>query len=120
MLLSGLDRKWGDAVIAQQPACVDSPDVARRVEHLGAGLVLPPSRVSARRIRHGLATILGDPGFRERAAGLQRQMGGTDGVRMAANVVEMISPPRIRDTGGGGMSVIVVVDDVLHVAPRER
>jgi MGT family glycosyltransferase len=102
------------------PVTNDQPGVARRVEHLGAGLVLPPSRVSARRVRQRLAAILGDPGFGERAAGLQRQMGRTDGVRMAADVVERVLGVAVGDTGGGRTSDLVVVDDALHVAPRAR
>lgn len=70
------------------PVTNDQPGIARRVEHLGAGIVLCPWRASPRRIRRGLKSILCDISFRERAASLQDRMNGMNGAHMAANLVE--------------------------------
>lgn len=70
------------------PVTNDQPGIARRVEHLGAGIVLSPRKATARRIRRGLTTILDNVGIRERATSLQDQMNSRSGTHMAADIVE--------------------------------
>ncbi|WP_186767815.1 glycosyltransferase [Blastopirellula retiformator] len=70
------------------PITNDQPGVARRVEHLGAGLVLGLGKASAKRIRQGLMTILKDPKFRHRAGELRDEMSCLNGPQMAADIIE--------------------------------
>ncbi|PQO45771.1 glycosyltransferase [Blastopirellula marina] len=70
------------------PVTNDQPGIARRVEHLGAGLVLSLGRASAGRIRQALQTIMDNPRFRNRATSLRDEMSGLDGPRMAAEIIE--------------------------------
>ncbi|QGJ70375.1 Zeaxanthin glucosyl transferase [Planctomycetales bacterium 10988] len=75
------------------PVTNDQPGIARRVEHLGAGIVLGLRSASALRIQRGLTTILENPEFRERAAGLQEKMSGMNGPHMAAEIIEQATTP---------------------------
>jgi UDP:flavonoid glycosyltransferase YjiC (YdhE family) len=70
------------------PVTNDQPGIARRVEYLGAGIVMSPARASPPRIRRSLSRILREVGFRERAAILQDEISGLKGVRMAAEIIE--------------------------------
>lgn len=70
------------------PVTNDQPGVAKRVEWLGAGRVLPVGRVTPKRLRRELEILLRDDSYRAAAQSRQRQLAPVDGPSLAADVVE--------------------------------
>ena len=70
------------------PVTNDQPGVARRVEWLGAGEVLPPARATAQRVRAALGRLRSDGRYAAAAAGCRDRMAGLAGVARAADIVE--------------------------------
>jgi UDP:flavonoid glycosyltransferase YjiC (YdhE family) len=70
------------------PVTNDQPGVARRVEYLGAGLVLAAGRATDGRVRRLLERVLREPTFRASARRLGDQIRGLNGPGMAADVIE--------------------------------
>jgi MGT family glycosyltransferase len=69
------------------PVTNDQPGIARRVEYLGAGLVLGAQRASAKRIRR-LLELVQSSDCRENAQRLGNQIQGLNGPAMAADIIE--------------------------------
>ncbi len=70
------------------PITNDQPGVARRVEWVGAGRVLPIGRVNVRRLRSLLATVLDDTRYANAARRLREALANQDGRQLAAAVIE--------------------------------
>jgi UDP:flavonoid glycosyltransferase YjiC (YdhE family) len=70
------------------PVTNDQPGIARRVEYLGAGLVLAAGRARPGRVHRLLGRVLADPAYRASAGRLRDQMRGLDGPALAADVIE--------------------------------
>lgn len=70
------------------PVTNDQPGVAGRVEWLGAGLTLAPTRATAARVRELVQTLLSDNCYRAAAVRCRDQLKGTHGVVRAADIVE--------------------------------
>jgi MGT family glycosyltransferase len=70
------------------PVTNDQPGVARRVEWLGAGVAIKPSRATADRLRPLVRAVLTDPPYRAAADDCRRALADSPGVRGAADVIE--------------------------------
>jgi zeaxanthin glucosyltransferase len=72
------------------PITNDQPGVAARIAWTGTGLVVPPGRLTSRRLRAAVARVLEDPGFAREARRMAAAIGRCGGVRHAAAVVERV------------------------------
>jgi MGT family glycosyltransferase len=61
--------------------------VARRVQELGAGLMLTPPEVSGNRLRAAVDDLLSDPGFRTQAAVIRESFRAAGGVDRATEAI---------------------------------
>ena len=68
------------------PITNDQPGVAARIQWLGVGVTVPPSRLTTETLRSALRTVLSDPGYRTRSRECQRRMAAIDGPRLAADI----------------------------------
>jgi len=78
------------------PVTNDQPGVARRVEWLGAGEMLAPSRATADRVRAAVTRLLGEPKYRAAAVGCRDKLKAGPGVARAADVIERAFETRTR------------------------
>jgi zeaxanthin glucosyltransferase len=76
--------------MAAIPITNDQPGVAARIAWTGTGLVIPPSRLTARRLRAAVIRLLEDPSFARNADRLREAIGRCGGSRRAADVVERV------------------------------
>jgi MGT family glycosyltransferase len=70
------------------PVTNDQPGVASRVQWLGAGEVLKPSRATPGRVRELVGKLLSEWKYREAAGKCRDRMAGGPGVARAADIVE--------------------------------
>ncbi|HKB41826.1 MAG TPA: hypothetical protein VKD72_35700, partial [Gemmataceae bacterium] len=70
------------------PVTYDQPGVGARVEWAGVGRSIPVGRLTVDRLRDAVRTVLGDPGYRERAVRLQASIKAADGLNRAAELIE--------------------------------
>lgn len=68
----------------------DQPGVAARVAARGAGLVVPRSRLSARRVKEAVGAVLREARYREAAVRLRDSIRSVDGLSVAADVIERV------------------------------
>ncbi|MEI9968577.1 MAG: nucleotide disphospho-sugar-binding domain-containing protein [Terracidiphilus sp.] len=73
----------------------DQPGVASRVATHGAGIVIPPRKASAERLRAAVCAVLEDKSYRNAARKLQSAMAQIDGPERAADIVEDVLKIRI-------------------------
>jgi zeaxanthin glucosyltransferase len=66
----------------------DQPGVASRVKSRGAGVVVPPRGLTAKRLRSALCAVLEDESYRTAARKLQASILQSDGLGVAADIVE--------------------------------
>ncbi|MGB8030952.1 MAG: glycosyltransferase [Terracidiphilus sp.] len=66
----------------------DQPGVAARVKARGAGVVVHPRRVNAKRLRSAVRAILENDSYRLAARRIQAAMAQIDGLEQAADIVE--------------------------------
>jgi UDP:flavonoid glycosyltransferase YjiC (YdhE family) len=66
----------------------DQPGVASRVATHGAGIVVPPRRASAERLRSAVRAVREDESYRNAARRLQSAMAQINGPDLAADIVE--------------------------------
>ena len=83
----------GQALRAGKPTLImpfggDQFDNGARVARLGAGRTIMRRQYSAQRVAAELDQLLGNPGYRERAAELGRLIQSEDGVRIACDAIE--------------------------------
>jgi MGT family glycosyltransferase len=70
------------------PITNDQPGVARRLEWLGLGEVVLPSRLTVPRLRAAIGRVWREPRYRQEARRRQEEIARIDGLRVAADVVE--------------------------------
>ena len=70
------------------PVTNDQPGVAKRVEWIGAGRVIPVAQASTYRIRKELSFLLNEPSYRENAQKAKNKLATNNGVSHAADLVE--------------------------------
>jgi MGT family glycosyltransferase len=70
------------------PIANDQPGVARRLEWLGVAEVVLPGQLTATRLRQAVERVLGNPDYRIRARKRAAEIAASDGVGMAADIVE--------------------------------
>ena len=73
----------------------DQPGVASRVATHGAGIVIPPRKASAERLRSAVRAVLENESFRKAAHTLQNAMAQIDGPDRAADIIEDVLKIRI-------------------------
>lgn len=78
------------------PVTNDQPGVARRVEYLGLGEVLPVQSVTVKRVRRLLVQLLDNPRYRETARRYQAQLPARSGVALAGDIIEQALVGRTR------------------------
>jgi MGT family glycosyltransferase len=83
----------GQALRAGKPSLVmpfgsDQYDNGARIKRLGAGRTIMRKRYNAERAAAELKQLFDNPGYRQRAAELGRQMRNEDGVRTACDAIE--------------------------------
>jgi len=66
----------------------DKPENAQRVVEAGAGVRLSPRRLTPKRLRRAVETVLREPRFRENARRLARSFASRDGLKEAARLLE--------------------------------
>jgi UDP:flavonoid glycosyltransferase YjiC (YdhE family) len=76
------------------PRAFDQAYHGARVERLGIGRAIPWRRFGARALERALREALADRALADRAAALARQVGRSDGVPVAADAIDAITPPR--------------------------
>ena len=70
------------------PVTYDQPGVGARVECAGVGPSIPIARLTLKRLRVAVRTVLGDPAYRERAGLLRSSIEADDGLNRAADLIE--------------------------------
>jgi zeaxanthin glucosyltransferase len=85
----------------------DQPGVGTRVECAGVGRSIPVARLTLKRLRVAIRTVLGDPAYRVRAGLLRSSIESADGLNGAADLIESAFgthrrndlPPEVSHTG---------------------
>ena len=70
------------------PVTNDQPGVAKRVEWLGLGRVIPATRVTTRKLKRELERLLTTPAFQASASHFQGLLRKKNGLAEAADLVE--------------------------------
>ena len=70
------------------PVANDQPGVAARIAHTQMGVFKPFTRVTTERLRAMVDTVFSDPTYRTNAVRMQKAIQQTDGLRLAADLVE--------------------------------
>jgi UDP:flavonoid glycosyltransferase YjiC (YdhE family) len=68
----------------------DQPGVAARMAYRHAGIVIPPRRLNAARMRRAIQTILSDDSYRNSAQRIQAAIREANGLECAADLVERL------------------------------
>ena len=66
----------------------DQPGVAARVAARGAGVVIPQKKLTAKKLRAGVQTVLEKDSYRQAAAFLKKAIAEADGLNRAADIIE--------------------------------
>ena len=69
------------------PVTNEQPGIGARIEHVGAGRVVPYRKLTAERLRDAVATVLGNGSFRESAKRLRDDIESAGGVKRAADII---------------------------------
>jgi hypothetical protein len=70
------------------PITNDQPGVASRLEWLGVAEVVPPALLSAARLRASVGRLLNEPHYRVKSQQWKAEIGRSDGLAQAANIVD--------------------------------
>lgn len=70
------------------PITNDQPGVASRLEWLGVARVVPPARLTVRRLRAGVGSVLTQGHYRARAEHWKAEIACVDGLELAADIIE--------------------------------
>jgi zeaxanthin glucosyltransferase len=76
------------------PITNDQPGVAARIKWTGSGLVVPPNRLTARKLRKAISRVLTEPSFKANALRLKQAIARSGGTSRAADVVEAVLETR--------------------------
>jgi len=79
------------------PVTYDQPGVGARVEYAGVGRSIPIARLTLKRLRVAVRTVLDDPAYRVRAGQLRSSIEAADGLNRAADLIESAFGTRRRD-----------------------
>ena len=81
------------------PLAFEQGAIAARVERCGAGLTIPPRRLTATRLRDAIRMLRTDAAFRHNAQNLAREIAEAGGVARAADLIEAALAPPLRSNG---------------------
>ena len=70
------------------PKTFDQPAIAARLAWLGAAIVLPSGKLSAKQIRSALSAVLDDPSYRNATREIQAKIRSARGLERAADLIE--------------------------------
>lgn len=70
------------------PVTNEQPGIGARIEHVGAGRVVPFRKLTAERLRGAIEAVLREPAYRDAAEAMRADIKSAGGVRRAAEVVE--------------------------------
>jgi MGT family glycosyltransferase len=92
------------------PVTYDQPGVGARVEYAGVGRSIPIARLTLKRLRVAVRTVLDDPAYRMRAGQLRSSIEAADGLNRAADLIESafgtrrrdVVPPEVSQHAGAG------------------
>ncbi len=70
------------------PVTNDQPGVAKRVEYLGNGRMIPVQKVTTKRLQRELDQLLNDPSYQQKASQFAQQLAKLDGLELAAKLIE--------------------------------
>jgi zeaxanthin glucosyltransferase len=70
------------------PIAFDQPGISARIIHHGVGLRLSPHFVTAAKIKNAIETLLGDPGYADRAREVGRSVAAAGGLDRAIEITE--------------------------------
>ncbi len=87
------------------PVTNDQPGVARRVEWIGAGEVLPVGRVTTARLRALLLRVLKEPRYAETARRCREEIARANGLVAAGDVIEQALTKRVRVLRPAGVRI---------------
>jgi MGT family glycosyltransferase len=76
------------------PITNDQPGVAARIKWTGTGLVVPPRRLTARRLRAAITRVLTEPSFKTKAVQMKAAIARSGGIKKAADVIERVIETR--------------------------
>jgi len=85
-----LDSLANGVPLVMTPITYEQPAIARRVEWIGAGRSVSLRRLTARRLRRTVESVLEDPGFHHCARQLADAIKRSGGVVRAADIVEQV------------------------------
>ena len=80
--------------IVQAGTTEEKVEIAARIEWSGVGVKLGTTRPSPQAVRDGVARVLADPGIRDAAGRLGREMAGHDAGREGAVLLERLAATR--------------------------
>ena len=74
------------------PITNDQPGVGARIAHTGTGVVVPlntlAGELAVQKLRNAIETVLNDPSYRENAQRIQQAIVRTNGLNMAADLID--------------------------------
>ena len=70
------------------PYSHDQPDNARRMRRLGVAKIIQRKNYTAEKAARVIRKMLDDPGYRERASVLSKQISGEEALRSACDALE--------------------------------
>jgi MGT family glycosyltransferase len=70
------------------PVANDQPGVAARIAHTKTGIVIPLKELNAERVRDAVEEVMTNPSYRENARHLQASIQKTNGLDVAADLIE--------------------------------
>jgi zeaxanthin glucosyltransferase len=76
------------------PITNDQPGVAARIAWTGTGLVVPPARLTARKLRKAIKRVLTEPSFKARALEMKQAIARSGGLARAVDVIEKVLETR--------------------------
>src|SRR5215468_11158005 len=92
------------------PVTYDQPGVGARIEYAGVGRSIPIARLTLKRLRLAVRTVLDDPAYRMRSGQLRAKIEEADGLTRAADLIESafgtrreddVPPEMIQHAGAG-------------------
>ena len=79
---------YHNAPLLAVPQAADQFFIARRIQQLGAGIMLHPQRISAEKLRRAADTVLTDPAFSQRSASLGELLRHAGSPATAADAID--------------------------------
>jgi MGT family glycosyltransferase len=70
------------------PITNDQPGVAARIDWTGTGIMVPLKKMSVESLRNAIERVLTDPSFKERADHFRKVIEETNGLQLAADLIE--------------------------------